>query len=243
MYNKKIIFNWKMIGSIKFSDFVLSKIPEFKKNYDFVICPPSPLFFKFQEIKKNSSNIFLGSQNCANSEENKFENSNYTGELNIGLLKEFGASHCIIGHSERRKYLSENENMILGKMEHLLNSSLTPIVCVRKFFEDGDFIKNIINTFVNLDFPLKELIIAYEPQSAIGTGNPENVYTIEENLHLIKNQINLEKLSEKRKQIFIIYGGSVSCSNIKEILEICDGVLIGKACASEKGLNEILEKI
>jgi triosephosphate isomerase len=243
MYNKKIIFNWKMFGSSQFVDLFISKIPEFNINYDFIVCPPSPLFFKFSEIKKYGQNVFLGSQNCANSEENKFENSNYTGEINIGLLKEFNISHCIIGHSERRKYLNETEDMIFGKMENLLNSSIIPIICVRKFFEDGDFIKNIINSFTSLDFPTNEIILAYEPQSAIGTGNPENNYTIEENIHLIKNQINDPKLKEKGKRISILYGGSVSGSNIKEILNICDGVLIGKSSTSEKGISDILENI
>jgi triosephosphate isomerase len=246
MNNKKIIFNHKMFGSLKFADFVISKFSKFKSKYDFIICPASPLFFKFSKhlSSEKYKNIFLGSQNCSNSKENNFENSNYTGEINIGLLKEFGIGHCIIGHSERRKHFHEDENLILSKMDHLLNSCLTPIVCVRKFFEDSELIKKIISTFINYDSSFSnDLMIAYEPLSAIGTGLSENLFAIEENLNLIRDSINFKILQEKGKKISLIYGGSVSDSNINEILNISEGVLIGKACSSEEKLEKILDNL
>jgi triosephosphate isomerase len=243
MQNKKIIFNWKMRGNIDFSNFIIEKFKILEsKKYDFIFCPPSPLFFKFCEKIKDSllKNIFLGSQNCSDSQDGNFEDCNFTGEINISLLKEFYVKYCIIGHSERKKHFFEQNNNIISKMEHLLHASLIPIVCVNKFFEDKELINNIINMFLNIDFQSNELVIAYEPIGAIGTGIAENIYAIEENINLIKDVIKLNISQKKHKKIYIIYGGSVSHQNIKNILDICDGVLIGKASTSYEGFENLI---
>jgi len=248
MNKKKIIFNWKMFGSIEFIDFFLSIIKE-KNNYDFIVCPPYLVIPEFQnKLNKliNNKNIFIGSQDCSVIDNESSNYENCTGEISASLLKNFNIKYSIIGHSERRRYFNEDQLFIISKLEHLIKYNINPIVCVMKFFDDQFLIKEIINKTISFKENIEEIFIAYEPIGSIGTGIAENIYSIEENINSIKEVINQKKtfgLNYLDQKIKIIYGGSVSSENIKEILSICDGVLIGKAGISKDKLNELILKI
>lgn len=242
MNNKKIIFNWKMQGDLSFCKQFLEVLSiNFKKNYNYIVCPPMTMLHKFSDINYVNESFFLGAQNCANVAELQNE-INYTGEISITNLKQFNVSHCLVGHSERRRHFNESDDIILQKMDHLLHSGIIPIICVRKFFEDGDYIKDIIRSFICSVNNVDNIIIAYEPVGAIGTGVVDNLYSIEENIAQIKNFIAMLGLNFQKK-IDIIYGGSVNASNVGEILKICDGVLVGKVSTDIQKLTELLNII
>lgn len=232
---KKIIFNWKMYGDAEYAALVQNKFLELSnrlENYDCVICPSFTLLHNF---KNALSNIYLGAQNCSSE-----INGAYTGEVSAAMLANSNCHYCIIGHSERKKHFLEKESAILQKMDQLINNNIIPIICIGKFFEDNIYIKNIIANFMG-SHHAHELILAYEPTSAIGSGISDSLYSIEDNLRQIKEIIK-DKMPNNKK-LSLIYGGSVNENNICDILNICDGVLIGKASIEYDLFSGILNKL
>lgn len=232
---KKIIFNWKMCGDEQYVSLIQNKFLEMSaplSNYDFIICPSFTLLHHFKELPHS---ISLGAQNCSPE-----SSGAYTGEISASMLAKTNCHYCIIGHSERRKYFLEKESDILRKMDQLINNNIIPIVCIGKFFEDNNYIKSIISNFLG-SYAASELILAYEPTAAIGSGISDSLYSIEDNLAQIKDIIQ-GKISNNKK-LSLIYGGSVNENNIKDILNICDGVLIGKASIEMDLFSGILNKL
>lgn len=210
------------------------KVIEESNINDIIICPTSihlPLMI--------SNKYEVGSQN------GYFINKGaYTGEVSFYQLKDMGINYSIIGHSERRNIFNEDNELISNKLKSCIENNILPILCVGENKEER--LSN--NTIEVIDEELKsipydminKIIIAYEPIWAIGTGLIPTMDEIEEVLIHIRKVLN-----EKKKDVTILYGGSVNTSNIKEIcnLDNCDGALIGGASNDPSNLLKMYNEV
>ncbi|MFP4025511.1 MAG: triose-phosphate isomerase [Thiohalospira sp.] len=203
------------------------------KNAELIVAPPFILIAEASKILQKT-NVKLGAQNSFYEEEGAF-----TGEVSAPMLKSSGAEYVILGHSERRKYFHETDEMINKKIKLALKSRLKPIVCcgeVLKEREKGVHFqvvnKQIKGMFdgINAD-SFKNIIIAYEPVWAIGTGKTATPDQAQEMHHFIRENIKNSYGSEIANNVSILYGGSCKPSNAKELFANpdVDGGLIGGA--------------
>jgi len=245
-----IAANWKMNKTINEA---VSFISEFKKlikdikNAEIVICPP---FTSLQAVSKElkNSNIKLGAQNM------HFENAGaFTGEISPLMLKEIGCEYVILGHSERREFFNETDDLINKKVAAALKNGLKPILCVgetaeqRQHGKTEDVIEDqIIKCLKGVD-KIKDVAIAYEPVWAISRGNPNQKAATKadaEDAHLFIRKL-LEGMYDENaaKNTRIIYGGSMKPENAKELLAMpdIDGGLVGNASLNAKSFAEIVK--
>lgn len=204
----------------------------------------APEDFSLEEIKKyvyDSRALKLGAQDCGYEEEGQF-----TGDVSAKQLKEVNCEYIIIGHSERRKYHHETNEIVSKKVSLAVKNEITPILCIGEplqIRQDGqhfEYIKNQIKD--SLPFiGYKKLIIAYEPVWAIGTGlsaTPKEIVEMADFIHnFFKNEV-----STFIENFYLLYGGSVNSSNSAEILGIkgIDGLLVGKASLNFAEFGKIL---
>ncbi len=189
-------------------------LEEFPKDVQIVLLAPFTLLdMASSYIKVNSLPIQLGTQDIS-----PFENGPYTGEINATQVKEF-AEYVLIGHSERRSNFNESNEMINKKIERAQAVGLKIILCI----SDISQVKSL---------SLNNLIIAYEPLDAIGTGNPENPQDVESFVRQIKEIKNTE----------VIYGGSVNPENVKNytVLNNINGTLVGSESLIAKSFVSVI---
>jgi triosephosphate isomerase len=239
-----IIANWKMNKTNKEA---ISFIIELKnrvryiRNVDIVICPPFTILSDISKELKNS-NIYVGGQNMFYEEKGAF-----TGEISPLMLKAVSCKYVILGHSERRYYFNETDDLINKKIKSALKHDLIPILCVgenleqRKNNETKMTIKKQLNKCLEglKQNDILEIVVAYEPVWAIGTGNNASPEQAEE-IHLfIKGLLKKEYNIGKTR---IIYGGSVNHMNIKELMSIpdIDGCLVGGASLNVSSFFKII---
>jgi triosephosphate isomerase len=223
-----------MNGSIKYcnetEEYFTNHIFE---NLDIIISTPN-VFFNYL----NKDKLKICAQNCSSE-----KNGPYTGETSVEMLNDVNIKYVLLGHSERRKHFHETPDVILSKMSNAIESNITTIVCVRRFSEDQQYIKSIcgyLANFTSLNKDKKiEIIIAYEPDSSIGSGLTDSLYSIEDNYLKLKDAFS--QLSQNQVKVKILYGGSVNSKNASEILKICDGILLGKASLDINELDAILK--
>ncbi len=185
---------------------------------------------EFNDIVFNSRIIKLGGQDCGTEHSGAF-----TGDISAKMLKDVGCEYVIIGHSERRKYHQENDEIISKKFKTALDYKLQPVLCIgessdiRAKNEQQDFVAKQIIGVINEMAELKKLIIAYEPIWAIGTGQNASIAEITQMADFIKDFI--AKNFPNIEEFFLLYGGSVNSKNSQEILQIAniDGLLVGGA--------------
>ncbi len=224
--NKKIIIgNWKLNGNKKKIKRDIKKI-EKKINTKNCIVSIAPPIVYMSYIHKKIKKIKLTSQNI----DIKYYGS-YTGDISSLMLKDIGVKYVIIGHSERRIYHKENNEIIFKKILSSLKFNLKPILCIGENIKEynkknsTNVCKKQINYLIKKKKSLfKKIIIAYEPIWAIGTGKNASIKHISK-IHLfIKKQ-----LVEINKKIKILYGGSVNINNYQDIIKQknVDGFLIG----------------
>lgn len=206
-----------------------------ESNIDNIIICPSSIHLPFLLSDKYE----VGSQN------GYFINKGaYTGEISFYQLKDMGINYSIIGHSERRNIFNENNGLIFNKLKSCIENNILPILCIGENKEErlGSKTIDVINEelkYIPYDM-FNEIIIAYEPIWAIGTGLIPTMSEISEVLTYIKKILN-----EKEKSVKVLYGGSVNISNIKEIcsLDNCDGVLIGGASNDPNNLINMYNEV
>jgi triosephosphate isomerase len=200
---------------------------------DVVLCVPYIDIFAAQEAAAGS-NIKIGAENCHWAESGAF-----TAEVSAPMLKSIGVEYVIIGHSERRQYFGETDVTVNKRVRAALNSGLTVILCVGELLEERE--QGITEETVRLQTKialqgvtadeLKNIIIAYEPVWAIGTGKTPTAEDVEE-VHAQVRKVLAKKLGKAQaNKMRILYGGSVKPSNAKEFLSLpdVDGALIGGA--------------
>ena len=232
---KIIIGNLKMNGSLDFYSSYFNDLKNNLKNLNNVLiglCVPYPYLFKAEIILKNS-NIAWGSQNVA-----KFLSGAHTGEVSIGMLKDFMSSYVIVGHSERNTAYCESDENIADKFKIIKDQEMIPILGVGETLIEREAgimemvvesqLKAIIEKYGAKTFD--NTIIAYEPIWAIGTDMAATPDQIKKMCKFIRNKINKNTMDEV-KNLKIIYGGSVNTKNALQLfaLESVDGGLIGRA--------------
>lgn len=228
--------NWKMHKNITESeeliDSIKSKFSQEDKNVKLLVAPPfTNLYFVYQKIK--DTGIYLGAQNC------HWESSGaFTGEISTDMLKSVGCNYVIIGHSERRAMFRETNEKINKKLHALLFNSLNPIVCIGETLEQRqagktfevleDQLTNGLKGISNEQ--IKNIVIAYEPVWAIGTGVAATIEQVDEAHSWIREKL-VNLFGETAMQTIIQYGGSVNENNSAELfsLENVNGALIGGA--------------
>lgn len=216
--NKIIIGNWKMNGSVALVDSFLNTI----KNENIAIALPD-IFLAYAKSKK--PRFKLAAQDC--SIYNDF--GAHTGEISAHMLSDIGCKYVIIGHSERRSaFETDSVSNILKKLNNVIANEMIAILCVDEQYQ------NLIDQDT-LDFMKSNsdnIILAYEPISAIGTGVVPTITEISNTLLDIK---------KKYFNLKVLYGGSVNAKNIKDILDIesLDGVLIGGASLKLEEFKQI----
>ena len=234
-FNKIIVANWKLNGSFSF---INTFIRDIKINFStqdkacIVICPPFPYI---NDLK--SDNFFKGAQDCS-----IYSGGAFTGEISSKILKDLGCQFCIIGHSERRNLFNEKNEIISQKASNCLKEKIIPILCVgetleqKKNYQTKEVLMDQIKKSIPIEASNENIIIAYEPIWAIGTGLTPSVEEIAEIHNFIKKDIS------GFENYKVIYGGSVKLSNSKEMLAIenVDGILVGGASVNIEEFNRII---
>ena len=247
MKRKKIVAgNWKMNMTLDESVNLINELKQISTNdVDIKIAPSFTNLNKAVSLL-DSSEIEVIAQNVHFEERGAF-----TGEISIEMLKSVGVFSIIIGHSERRKYFNENDSILSKKAKMAIDNSLNIIFCIGEELSEREkgnhfeLIKNqIINGLFDLDKDqIKNVVIAYEPVWAIGTGKTAENYQIQEMHEFIRKLFNDKYGSDISQQIRILYGGSVKPNNAEEIFSLndVDGGLIGGASLNFSDFNAIVQ--
>ncbi|MBU5675448.1 triose-phosphate isomerase [Alkaliphilus sp. MSJ-5] len=227
--------NWKMHKITNEALELVNQIKDevSKTDVEVVVCCP---FTVLSEVKKAlaGSKVKLGAQNMHWEDEGAF-----TGEVSANMLKDVGVDYVIIGHSERRQYFNETDETVNKKVAKAIENGLNPIVCVGETLEQRednktfDIIKiQILAAFENIDDKdMENIVIAYEPVWAIGTGKTASSQEANEVIAYIRSLLEEKYGSEISEEVRIQYGGSVKSSNATEIMNETDidGALVGGA--------------
>ncbi|HVO73167.1 MAG TPA: triose-phosphate isomerase [Ignavibacteriaceae bacterium] len=249
MRKKVIAGNWKMNNDLNGSKDLITKLVNGLKNQkyncDVIICPPFTSLEQAGSLLKGSS-IKLGAQNM-----HEAENGAYTGEVSASMIKSAGSEYVILGHSERRTIFKEQDELINKKLKAALKSGLKPIFCIGETLEERE--KNITNEVLKRQVTkglegiseqeLKNIIIAYEPVWAIGTGRTATPAQAEDAHNFIRNLIKEKYSNKAADDIIIQYGGSVKPDNSGELLSQpdIDGALVGGACLKADSFIAIIK--
>ena len=227
--------NWKMFKTrgeaINFMLQVADKVPS-SDLVDTVVCTQAPILRDC--VKRQGDNLKVGAQNV-----HEKDSGAYTGETSAVLLQELGVTYVIIGHSERRGMFNETDESVNAKIKQALVYSLKPIICVGESLEireagtTKEFVSNQVKKALDgiSKEDAEELVFAYEPIWAIGTGKTATPEIAEETCKDIRTTIAEIYGDEVAQKVRIQYGGSVNPGNVEELLkqEDIDGALIGGA--------------
>lgn len=227
--------NWKMNTTLQEGiDLAKGVNDQVTENNDLVIlCPP---FIHLTEVAKviTKKNLFLAAQNCATE-----ESGAYTGEVSAAMIKSTGAEYVIIGHSERRSYYGETDEILNKKVKQALANDLKPIFCIGEVLEEREAGKHldVVKTQIEkglFDLPVADfgkVIVAYEPVWAIGTGKTATSDQAQEMHKYIRDLIAQKYGAQAAGDTTIQYGGSCKPGNAQELFANpdVDGGLIGGA--------------
>ena len=240
--------NWKMNKTVAEAlDLVTGLKHELKnlKDIDIVICPP---FTALGEVSKAILNttIRLGAQNMS---EHNF--GAHTGEIAAGMLKEFSVRYVILGHSERRQFQKESDELIAKKTLAAHAASLKPIVCVGETLAEREAGRTELVVSTQLRGSLaglsadqmEETILAYEPVWAIGTGRNATADQAQDVHMFIRKQLVTMFNETVARRVRIQYGGSVKPSNARELMgqRDVDGALVGGASLEDRSFSDIIK--
>ena len=224
-----IVANFKMHGT---NAFIENWFADFTKNTDIsknvIIALPATHIAAFRDY-----GLVLSGQNVSASESGAF-----TSQISAKMLKDSGADYCIIGHSEAREQLSESNKSIKEKYEQLKNIQMSPILCVGESLqikESGKTKEHLKSQLSLFNTETEDLIIAYEPIWAIGTGLVPTEKEIDDAIECIREIF--------KKPIKALYGGSVKASNAKNLLDNTDinGLLVGGASLNPQEFGKIAQ--
>ena len=241
--------NWKMNNSIAESVRLATEIKQGVSgltNGQVVVAPPFTALQSVNDVLRGSA-VALAAQNMY------FENKGaYTGEVSPLMLRDAGCSYVLVGHSERRKYFLESDEMVNSKALSALSAGLRPIICVGE--TEAERNKGVTESVVGRQVraalaevaveKLPEIVIAYEPVWAIGTGKvatPEQA----EDVHDFIRRLMMEIYGCMAEDVRILYGGSVTKDNIAELIAMkdIDGALVGGASLQAAGFLGIIGKM
>ena len=247
MRKKIVAGNWKMNLNRDAAFQLIETIDslKFSKNVEVIIAPPSIYLESFVGKVKN---IKMSSQDVSAK-----DNGAYTGEFSAAMLSSISLKYSIVGHSERRQYHGETDEIIFNKAKQLLKNNMSPIYCCGELLEDriseNHFkvvalqLQPLLDN-LNSD-ELEKLIIAYEPVWAIGTGLTAKPSDAQDMHSYIRALIKKKFSSSIADQISILYGGSCKPKNAKELfsMEDVDGGLIGGASLDADSFSAIINSL
>lgn len=235
MRRKIVAGNWKMNKSFDEAKELTQQLvnSSYDANVSMVLIPPA-LYVSELSNATSHSKIKVGAQNVSEHDKGAF-----TGELAANMIASVGASCCLVGHSERREYFNEQNEVLAEKVNQLLSNNLTPIYCCGEVLEEREkdnhfnLVKSqIVEGLFHLpENEILKCVIAYEPVWAIGTGVTASSSQAQE-MHQFIRELFAEKYNEEVAQnISILYGGSCNPANAKELFACpdVDGGLIGGA--------------
>ena len=229
---KLIAGNWKMNGSLAANAALLKAIQAGmgRAACEVAVCVAAPYLAQVQSLLAGGA-ISLGAQDVS-----PHEQGAYTGEVSASMLKEFGVRYAVVGHSERRQYHAETDAMVAAKAKTALAQGITPIVCVgetlaeREAGHTAEVVKRQLAAVVHeCGHCITEIVVAYEPVWAIGTGKTATPEQAQEVHGLLRAQLHAATTHERR--VRILYGGSMNAANAAQLLTQpdIDGGLIGGA--------------
>jgi len=239
---KLIVGNWKMNGSLA-SLSELAAIAEAARSaggVDVAVCPP---FTLIAAAVTRSGGLAIGAQDC-----HRMPSGAHTGSVSVPMIQEAGARLVIVGHSERRAEQWETDGIVRAKAEAALAAGLTAIVCVGESEAQrlaGEHVAVVTDQLAG-SLPAEaadgELVVAYEPIWAIGTGNVATPVDVALMHSVIRNAL-VDRLGERGGRVRILYGGSVKPDNAAELLVVddVDGALVGGASLAAKDFVPIIE--
>jgi len=246
---KIIAGNWKMNKDIRETATLINELKErlkdFKNEVDIVLCPPFPSLVVAKSLIKDTP-MKLGAQNMSQHDEGAF-----TGEVSAKMLTSIGCEYVILGHSERRQYFKETDEIVNAKVKKALKTRFTPIVCIGETLEEREAgitdriittqIKGVLHELSSTD--VEKIIIAYEPVWAIGTGKYATPDQANQVHRLIRKLVGQHYSCPVAETLIIQYGGSVNSQNAYALLsqpEI-DGALVGGASLTSDAFMRIIQ--
>jgi triosephosphate isomerase len=244
MTKKKLIAgNWKMNGSIEANDALVRAVMAGMQGAacTVAVCVPTPYLAQLQMLRHGST-LELGAQDVSSQAQGAF-----TGEVSAAMLKEFGVRFAIVGHSERRQYHAEGDQLVADKAKAALAHGITPIVCVgetlaeREAGQTEDVVRRQLATVIHTNgHCITEIVVAYEPVWAIGTGKTASPEQAQQVHAVLRAQ--LKAATPQADRISILYGGSMNAANAASLLAQpdIDGGLIGGASLKAPDFLQII---
>ncbi|MFZ6870814.1 triose-phosphate isomerase [Undibacterium sp. Di27W] len=236
--------NWKMNGSFAANRTLLSEIKAglpANVQCDVLVCAPAPYFAQCAELLDGTA-VTWGAQDVS-----VHAHGAYTGEISAAMLQDCACKYAIVGHSERRAYHAETNELVAHKAQQLLKHGVLPIVCVGETLEQREsgqtnavVAAQLIAVLDVLD-SLSGVVIAYEPVWAIGTGKTATPEMAQEVHHFLRQQVAARDVAAAEK-VQILYGGSMKPENARELLAMpdIDGGLIGGAALKSQDFLVII---
>ena len=248
MRRKLIAGNWKMnelkSEGLQLAQAVFDKCGNQNLPFDVLICPPMSLLGLVADLPHGSCGI--GSQDVAKTTK---ASGAFTGDVSAVMVKDLGATHAIVGHSERRTMHGETDDVVRQKAENAIQAGLTAVICIGETQDQRDAGKTIdvcrtqIQGSVPEEANAQNVVIAYEPVWAIGTGRTPTTKDVEEVHAAVRAEIAAKLGQKVAEEMRILYGGSVKPSNAKELMALqdVDGALVGGASLKVDDLWAIVE--
>lgn len=251
MRKKIVAGNWKMNKTFDEAQALVSEVvnmiaDEVNNEAEVVLCPSYPFLGSVSKAIGGQTKIHLGAQNC-----HQKESGAYTGEVSAGMLKSVGVEYVILGHSERRQFYFEDNQMLEAKVKAALKTGLIPIFCVGESLEqrEQDLTFDVIGTqlkeglFHVTNEEFERVVIAYEPIWAIGTGKTATSQQAQEVHAFIREQIARHYDAQAALDTTILYGGSCNPGNARELFSQpdIDGGLIGGASLKSRDFTDIIK--
>jgi triosephosphate isomerase (TIM) len=216
------------------------------KDVDIVVCPPFTALGEVSKVLLSTKNLSLGAQNMS-----EHKPGAYTGEIDAQMLKEFSVRYVILGHSERRTYQNESDELISKKALAAHAASLKPIVCVGETLTEREAARTekVLETQVTGSLAgltkeqMVETVVAYEPVWAIGTGKTATAQQAQDAHAFIRGQIAKMFDEAVARKVRIQYGGSVKPANARELMSLpdVDGALVGGASLEVRSFADIVK--
>ncbi|MBV2129526.1 triose-phosphate isomerase [Arsukibacterium indicum] len=237
---KLIAANWKMNGSRALVEAVVQQLTNLSPEVDVLLCPPATLLPLFPA----SQHYALGAQNVS-----EHEQGAYTGELDVTLITETGATYVLVGHSERRQYHGESDQLICLKLQQAVNGGLTPVLCIGETLTERQqenteqvIAKQLAAVYASHPELLAKSVVAYEPVWAIGTGESATPEQAQAAHAFIRQQLAQYDAAGAAK-VRILYGGSVNATNCSALFAQPDinGALVGGASLKPSEFMQICQ--
>jgi triosephosphate isomerase len=248
MRKKIVAGNWKMNKSwpeaVELAQALGANASSFPNDVQVIVSPPAVYLQGLRGLLPQS--VALSAQNCS-----QHESGAFTGEVSAAMLKSMHVEHSIIGHSERRQYFGESNEIIRAKIDTCLRHEVTPIFCCGETLSERNFNKHFITVSNQIQQALfhlsaeqvQQVVIAYEPVWAIGTGVTASTEQAEEMHAFIRDFLSKNYNQSTADSVSILYGGSVNPANAAELFACpnVDGGLVGGASLKAADFTTIIQ--